>query len=121
MTDTVTISAAEYRALLNARQDLEDSRLLGEVQRKLAAGEEETLSEAELAEYLAAATPLQFWRTQRGLTQVALAAAIGVSQPYIAQLELGQRTGDVATLLRLARVLRLRLEDLVVEDAADPQ
>nr|WP_242481619.1 helix-turn-helix transcriptional regulator [Paracraurococcus ruber] len=76
----------------------------------------ETLSEAELDAYLAAATPLAFWRRHRGLTQAALATAGGISQPYLAQIEAGSRTGDVRLLARLAKALRIRIEDLVQDD-----
>ncbi len=113
MTDTVTISRDEYAALLQARAELEDIRDADQAARGVSAGGA-TIAEADMDAYLAAATPLQFWRGKRGLTQVALAAAIGVSQPYIGQLELGQRTGDVATLVRLAQALDLRVDDLVV-------
>jgi transcriptional regulator with XRE-family HTH domain len=67
-------------------------------------------------EYLAAPTPLAFWRKKRGYTQASLAAEAGLSQPYVAQMEGGQRVGDVTTLAKLARLLRVRIEDLVVED-----
>jgi DNA-binding XRE family transcriptional regulator len=107
-TDTVTLSRAEYEALIDAR----DAAL---ALRDLAAGRTETLSEAELDAYLAAPTPLAFWRRRRGLTQAALAARAGISQAYLAQLERGRRVGDVRVLARLAAALGLRIDDLVAE------
>ena len=83
--------------------------------RDVARGALETLSEAELDAYLAAPTPLAFWRRQRGLTQAALALTLGVSQPYMAQLEHGRRRGDAQLFARAARALRVRMEDLLAE------
>jgi transcriptional regulator with XRE-family HTH domain len=42
-----------------------------------------------------------------------LSAEAGISQPYLAQMESGRRTGDVETHARLARVLDVRIEDLI--------
>lgn len=109
MSETVTLTRQEYEDLIDAR----DHAL---ALRDVATGAMETLTEAELDEYLAATTPLAFWRRRRGLTQAALAATIGITQPYLAQIETGQRTGDVRLYARLAKALRLRIEDLVVEE-----
>ena len=109
MSNTVTLSRAEYEDLVDAR----DHAL---AMRDVVTGAMETLSEAELDEYLAAPTPLAFWRRRRGLTQAALAAEVGITQPYLAQIETGQRTGDVRLHARLAKALRVRMEDLVAED-----
>ena len=106
MSETITLSRAEY-------EDLVDARDHAVAMREVAAGAMETLSEAELDEYLAAPSPLAFWRKRRGYSQSGLAAEVGASQPYIAQIERGSRTGDVHLYVRLAKVLRLRVEDLV--------
>jgi DNA-binding XRE family transcriptional regulator len=59
--------------------------------RAVAAGTLQTLSGGDVDAYLAAATPLAFWRKHRGFTQADMAREVGVSQPYPAQLENGQR------------------------------
>src|SRR5207244_297547 len=48
------------------------------------------------------------YRTDRGLSQRALAAKLGMKQPHIARLELGERNPSIETLERLASVLGLR-------------
>ena len=93
-------------------QDLVDARDHAMALRAVADGAD-TLSEAETIEYLAAQTPLAFWRKHRGLTQTALAANVGRSQPYLAQIETGKRVGDVVLYAKLAAALRLTIEDLV--------
>jgi transcriptional regulator with XRE-family HTH domain len=108
MSDTITLSRAEY-------QDLIDVRDAALAMRDVASGVMPVLSEAEVDAYLAAPTPLAFWRKQRGLTQAALAAQLGVSQPYLAQIERGHRGGDVVLYSKMAAALKVRIEDLVPE------
>lgn len=111
MSDTVTLTRQEY-------EDLVDARDAAVALREVATGAMETLSEAEVDAYLAAATPLAFWRRKRDMTQAALAAAVGISQPYLAQMEGGGRVGDVRLYARIAKALRLRLEDVIPDDEA---
>lgn len=81
----------------------------------LARGEEEKLSTEEALALTQAPTPIGFWRKRRGMTQVQLAKAVGVSQSYLAGLETGARKGDAALIKRLSSVLRLPMEELVSE------
>lgn len=62
-------------------------------------------------DYLAAPTPLAYWRKRRGLTQAALARSASISQPYLAQIETGVRTGDVTLYRRLAERLGISIEE----------
>lgn len=104
--DTVILRRADYEDLIDARDH-------AQAMRDVATGAMETLSDAELDAYLAAQSPLAFWRKHRGLTQTAMAAATGITQPYLAQIEGGSRGGDVALFAKFARTLRVRIEDLV--------
>ncbi|NKN39477.1 helix-turn-helix transcriptional regulator [Agrobacterium sp. a22-2] len=56
-------------------------------------------------------------RTYRGMTVSELAAAAGISQPYLSEIESGKKTGSVDVLKRIATVLRVDLDDLVVDKA----
>lgn len=105
--ELVVLSRQEYQDLLDAR---DHASAMHEVD----AGAD-TLTDAELGEYLAAPTPLAYWRKRRGMTQAQLATQAKISQPYLAQLEAGKRVGDVTLCARLAAVLRLRIEDLVLD------
>ena len=57
--------------------------------------------------------PVRAWREQRGLNQGQLAAMIGISRAYLAQIEGGERTGTLEVMARVARALDRRLEDLI--------
>ena len=99
---------------LDVYEDLVDARDHAIAMRAVAAGAP-VLSGAELDAYLAAASPLAFWRKRAGKTQARLAAEVGVSQPFLAQIEGGAREGSVAVLVRVARALGVRVDDLVGE------
>jgi DNA-binding XRE family transcriptional regulator len=105
----VTMTAEEY-------QDLIDARDAEAAMRAVAAGTLQTLSGADVDDYLAAPTPLAFWRKHRGLTQADMARLIGVSQPYLAQLENGRREGSVSIYQRLARQLGLSVDELLPDE-----
>lgn len=109
----VTMTAEEY-------QDLIDGRDAAVAMREIAAGTMPTVAEADVDAYLAAPTPLAFWRKHRGLTQIGLSQAAGISQPYLAQLENGQREGAVSVYARLAKLLNVRIDDLVAAASAEP-
>ncbi|MSO99692.1 MAG: XRE family transcriptional regulator [Acetobacteraceae bacterium] len=102
----VTMTTEEY-------QDLIDARDAEAAMRAVAAGTLQTLSGDDVDAYLAAATSLAFWRRHRGFTQADMAREIGVSQPYLAQLENGQRVGSVSVYQRLARRLGLSVDELL--------
>lgn len=56
----------------------------------------------------AVANALVTYRTAHGLSQAALAARLGVRQPTISRLELGEHNPSIETLERLAGVLGVR-------------
>jgi XRE family aerobic/anaerobic benzoate catabolism transcriptional regulator len=64
------------------------------------------------------------WRGSNGMTRKALAAASGVSERYLAQLEAGQGNISVLLLRKLARAMSVAVETLVREapdDSAAPR
>jgi XRE family aerobic/anaerobic benzoate catabolism transcriptional regulator len=58
------------------------------------------------------------WRTEHGMTRKSLAAASGVSERYLAQLEAGRGNISVLLLRRVARAMAVPVEHLVREDEA---
>lgn len=112
---TIKAPSGEDMVVLSRRdfQDLIDARDHATAMRDIAAGAMEMLTADEVKAYLAAPTPLAFWRKRRGLTQVALARQVAISQAFLAQIETRDRLGDVHLYARLAHALRVRIEDLV--------
>ena len=108
--DIVILSRKEYdRLLAAADEDAVDAAIA----KKAITRNEETLSEAEVNELLAARTPLAFWRKKRGLTQTELAKAAGIAQGFLSEIESGLKTGDVTVLQRIAIALEISLLELV--------
>src|SRR3954465_3111226 len=56
------------------------------------------------------------WRGEQGMTRKQLAAASGVSERYLAQLEAGQGNMSVLLLRKVARAMSVGVERLVRED-----
>lgn len=52
-------------------------------------------------------------RQERGITQIALAKATGLSQPYIHDLENGNRGAKQETLVKIAEALGCTVKDLL--------
>ena len=59
-------------------------------------------------------------RTQRGMTQAALAKAIGIAQPRIAEIERGEANPRRSTIGRLARALDTTVANLLQAPADHP-
>ncbi len=67
----------------------------------------------EAAERLAAGeSAVKVWRKHRGMKQGELAAASGISQNYLSEIEHGRKGGSVEVLKGLAQALGLDLDDL---------
>ncbi len=94
-------------------EDLVDLRQFNHTMCAIQTGEMDMLTSEQAKSYLAAASPLAFWREFRGLTRTALADSARVPEPELARLETGVPEGDVQTFARLAQALRVRIDDIV--------
>lgn len=75
--------------------------------------EQEELIPEEYAERLISGeNPIKVWREYRQLTQKTLAKAVKISVPYLSQLENSERTASIAVLKKIAKTLKLSLDDL---------
>jgi DNA-binding XRE family transcriptional regulator len=110
--EMIMLPRADYLAM----RDAFDAALHRRTIQDIGDGSQEWLTQAEILQSLQAATPLAFWRNKRMISQTQLAATVGVSQSYIANLEAGKRKGDPALFMKLARALSVRIEDLIEHD-----
>lgn len=60
-------------------------------------------------------TALERIRREKGITQAALASATNLSQPFIHDLEKGNRGAKRETLNKIAAILECEVSDLVEE------
>jgi len=117
--DTVTVSRGDWTQLLSELEDALDRAAVVERRREEAAkgvqaARRNYLTAREARRLLDGESPVKVWREKRGLSQRELAAAAGVGAGYLAEIETGRKPGSVRALARLARALRVQMEDLVV-------
>jgi len=104
---------AEYEKLLSMLEDVQDASDVARVKAALERGDEEVIPDEVVARLLDGDSPLRVWREYRGLSQVALAEASGVTQGMVTMIETGKRRGQASTLKRLAVALGVDVDDLV--------
>jgi len=100
----------DYRALISVSAD-DDDRSIREIMNAIDAGEE-TFPDDFVGRLIETDSHLREWRKYRGMTQVELAAASGLSQGAIAQIEAGKRNPTVETARKFANALNCDIDDL---------
>jgi DNA-binding XRE family transcriptional regulator len=113
-TKFIVTPGGEKLAILPAEEyeDMRDALIHESAMADYRAGRVEALTLDEVQALLAAPTPLAFWRAKRGLTQAKLAKAAKTTQPHIADLESGKHGGSLEIMARIAKALRVKLDDL---------
>jgi ribosome-binding protein aMBF1 (putative translation factor) len=115
--DIVILSRTEYDQLVAAaNEDTRDAETRRRSVARVSSGEEETFTSAEVDAFLAAKTPLAFFRKKRGLSQDDLAKRASITQGYLSEIEIGRKSGDVRTLRMLTDALKVSLDSLVPEE-----
>lgn len=107
---------AEYKALRELAEDADDAAALLRFAKRYAKGEVETVPLEIVDRLLAGASPLRVWREHRGMTAAQLAVAADVTPAHVSKLESGKGEPSIALLKKLAKVLAVRIEELVGSD-----
>jgi DNA-binding XRE family transcriptional regulator len=115
--DTVTLSRVQYEALLDRLEEAEDKAALDALEAWIAKhGFAEAMQDylpMELTKRLSSGEhPIRVWRTHRGLTREALAAAAGVSPSYLTEIETRRKPGSFDAIAKIAAALRISLDDI---------
>ncbi len=113
--ETIELTKAEYEALLQRNEDLED----------LVAAMEADRSDARIPHAVALAigdggSPVTAFRLHSGLTLRALAKRASLSPGYLSQIEMGVKPGSAAVLQRIAAELGTTVDALLVDRESDP-
>ncbi len=104
-----------YVQLAEEAEMLQDIRDYDAVKTAIEQGKEELVPSAVTFALLDGENPVKVWREYRGLTQQQLAEAVGISKPYLSQIETGKRTGTTEVLLAVAKALQVTLDDIVFQ------
>jgi DNA-binding XRE family transcriptional regulator len=118
--DTVTLSVADYEALVAAAEDAVDVASLHAAEAKeqelgTAAARADNLSDDAVGRLLSGEHPITIWREHRGLTVSALAEAAGVSRSYLAEIEAAKKPGSIQAFRRIASTLGVAVDDLLMD------
>jgi DNA-binding XRE family transcriptional regulator len=103
----------DYLQLLEKAEMLQDIRDYDTVKEALEQGSEELIPSQIVYAILDGDNPIRVWREYRGLLQQELAERVGISVPYLSQLERGKRKGSLEVLAAIAKALRVSLDDVV--------
>jgi len=114
--DMIVLSKSDYDTLLERAELAEDVEAIETYRRKLAAGEEEAIPEDFAARLIEGENPIRVYRDLRGLSARELAEKTGISAAFLSEIENGKKDGGVATLKKIAQVLRVTIDDLVDGD-----
>ena len=120
MSDTseiVTLTRAEYEALIERLEDAEDLAAVAAAEaREAALGKEMVRANylpIELVRRLSAGEhPVRVWRAHRRLSREALATAAGIAASYLSEIETRRKPGSFSALAKLAAALHISLDDL---------
>jgi hypothetical protein len=117
--ETVTLTRAEYEALLEELEDAQDLAAVAAAEaREAALGKEAARSDylsIELVERLLDGEhPIAIWRKHRGMGLGELAAATGLAPHCVAAIEAREQPGSFADVAKLAAALHLSLDDIAI-------
>ena len=106
----------EYLQLVEQAEIFQDIQDYDRIKAAVESGEEEVIP-AEVAYTLAEGeSPVKVWREYRQLTQQQLAELVGMSVPFLSQIETAKRKTSMKTMVAIAKALRVTVDDLITSD-----
>lgn len=105
----VVLPLEEYERLLE-QADIAKAK---KVKADIAAGRDELVPSDIAKRLVAGENPIKVWRAHRKMSARDLAAATGLSAPYISEIESGKKEGSISAVKKIAEALRIDLDDLV--------
>lgn len=100
----------EYKNLVEKAEMLDDINDFDRFQTALALGEERLFPVDVVDKLLAGQNPIKVFRELRGMTQFELVQKVGISIPYLSQLETNKRKGSIKVLSEISKTLEIGLE-----------
>ena len=106
-TDTITLTRAQYEALLAEKEMLKDQVAA------LDADDGSRIPHAVALAIMQGKHPIVAFRTHLGVTVRDLAARTGIATGYLSEIERGRKPGSAAALSRIAGALGTTIDALV--------
>lgn len=104
----------EYLTLVEKAEMLEDIQEFDRFQNASSSGEEHLFPMKIVDELLAGQNPIKVFREFQKMTQNELALKVGISIPYLSQLESGIRKGSIKVLSEISKALGVDLEMILI-------
>lgn len=114
--DMIVLSKSDYEALLERAELAEDIAAVDAYRKKLADGNEEAIPEEFADRLIDGDNPIRVYRELRGMSAKELAERTSISAAFLSEIENGKKDGGLATLKKIAQVLRVTIDDLVNAD-----
>jgi DNA-binding XRE family transcriptional regulator len=105
----IILAQAEYERLVDEADAARADKIMDDIE----AGRMELIPAEFANRILDGENRVRVWREFRGLSARDLAAAAGLSPPYISEIESGKKDGSVAAMKKIAAALKVDLDDLV--------
>ena len=102
-----------YIQLVEKAEMAQDVQDYDSAKAALVHGDDELIPSEVIYAILDGANPIKVWREYRGLSQQELSEMIGISVPYLSQLETYKRKGSLDVLSAMAKALKVSLEHIV--------
>lgn len=106
----------DYLTLIEKAEMLDDVDDYDRIQSAIIRGEEELIPSEIVDAILDGQNPIKVFREYRLLTQHELADKVGISVPYLSQIETQKRQGSIKVLTAIARALNVTLDMILVEN-----
>jgi DNA-binding XRE family transcriptional regulator len=110
--DTVTLSRADYKRLVERLEDAEDARDARAVLQGVQQGNIEVFPAETARRLIDGESPIKVFRDHRGLSAAQLAQRVGIARPYLTQIENGTRQPMFGVMQRIAEALSVSLDHL---------
>jgi DNA-binding XRE family transcriptional regulator len=104
---------SDYLVLVEQAEMLEDIHRYDEAKNSIASGNEELIPASIVNALIDGENPIKVWREYRELTQQKVAEEIGISIPYVSQLETNKRKASLDVMKKMALLLKVDIDDLV--------
>ena len=111
--DTVTLSLADWKMLVERFDDAADRTALARSKMRSREGRNDALPVAFYRRVRSGEHPLRVWREYRDIGLNTLARKAGVSSSYLSEIETGSKPGSAVTLKKLAEALSIDMDELV--------
>lgn len=106
----------EYLRLVEQAEMLEDIRDYDAAKAAIEHGEDELIPSEVVFAILDGENPIKVWREFRQLTQQQLAEIVGISKPYLSQIETAKRRGTTEVIAAIAKALDVSIDELVTQE-----